>query len=712
MAQTYKYTIEGNTQPAVASNESLDQSINQVDNSTKQLSTDVKQTGVDAQQAFGRQLETKIKTIDGAIKGFGGTVSLLTGTLSTVIGSLGLFGVENENIESFQRAALSAIALGSGLQQSLTGLKDLTEAQKIQNELTATATGLENRNTAALGANAAAAGGVTAALGNAAVSIEAETLATSGNTTAKGVNTAAQAANSATVGAGTTILFTNAAATETLTIATSQLTIAQRVLNVVAKANPYIAIGSVILGVGAAIYSLTSTTKDNTEAEEANAEARAKNEASMRSEEDASLRLSRARGASAVALAEETLQIIKQREERATDEYVAAQVENRFSQRTKDAREAVIAARKEIEIAEAELAQARAKQAADDAKNAETQAAANKKRNEELRNERFERQGILNLIRLEIEESLELLTKQPSEGSILDVRNLKSVEESLKGIYQISKDLVIELEDEPIEFLSREQLDILKRLRGELDTELQQQLYDREQQYKDELALFAGNEDAKTKLTEEYEQDRAKIRRQYAIQTAREIVGITSDFLGVIADINQQSLELQLAQAAGNQAAIDRINADALERQKKLRIAQTLVTTAESILNGFNATSTLPPPFNFIAGGVLAAAYAALGAKTIQTINSTTLEGGSSAGGYNNIPSGGAAFGSINLGGAAAPNAPFPTGILPGVGGGRLGGPTGVGETQMPIRAYVLAGDVENGVQANLALNNRRRLAG
>jgi hypothetical protein len=30
----------------------------------------------------------------------------------------------------------------------------------------------------------------------------------------------------------------------------------------------------------------------------------------------------------------------------------------------------------------------------------------------------------------------------------------------------------------------------------------------------------------------------------------------------------------------------------------------------------------------------------------------------------------------------------------------------------MPIRAYVLAGDVENGVQANLALNNRRRLAG
>jgi hypothetical protein len=30
----------------------------------------------------------------------------------------------------------------------------------------------------------------------------------------------------------------------------------------------------------------------------------------------------------------------------------------------------------------------------------------------------------------------------------------------------------------------------------------------------------------------------------------------------------------------------------------------------------------------------------------------------------------------------------------------------------MPVRAYVLAGDIENGVAANAALNNRRRLAG
>jgi hypothetical protein len=37
MAQTYKYTIVGDTQPAVKGNEALDASINKVDASTKKL---------------------------------------------------------------------------------------------------------------------------------------------------------------------------------------------------------------------------------------------------------------------------------------------------------------------------------------------------------------------------------------------------------------------------------------------------------------------------------------------------------------------------------------------------------------------------------------------------------------------------------------------------------------------------------------------------
>jgi hypothetical protein len=281
---------------------------------------------------------------------------------------------------------------------------------------------------------------------------------------------------------------------------------------------------------------------------------------------------------------------------------------------------------------------------------------------------------------------------------------------SLKTEYEDLSEVLEEIDfEESVSFFSREQLDVFKKLRDSNKTELQLQLEGLRETYLEDLTLFSDNEDVKTQLTEQYEKDRADLRRQYAIQTSQQVLGITSNFLNTIADINQQSLELQLLQAAGNQAAIDKINADALEKQKKLRIAQVIITTAESILNGFNSTSALPPPFNFIAGTALAAAYTALGAKTIQTIQSTTLEGSGANTGFNNIPGGvGTGF---SLGGTPA-NLPT-TGVLPGLGGGRLGSAPTVGTLeQEPIRAYVLAGDVTNGVQANIALNNRRRLAG
>ena len=260
-------------------------------------------------------------------------------------------------------------------------------------------------------------------------------------------------------------------------------------------------------------------------------------------------------------------------------------------------------------------------------------------------------------------------------------------------------------------FFSEKQLEVFKKLRDAQKTGLQLQLEDLRSTYLEDLALFSDNEEMKSKITEQYEEDRAELRRQYAIQTAQQIIGITSNFLNTIADINQANLQLQLAQAGNNQAAIDRINQDALEKQKKLRVAQVIITTAESILNGFNTTSRLPPPFNFIAGGALALAYGALGVKTIQSINATTLEGGgSSGGGFSNISGGG--FSLPTGGGVSIPTSQGA--ILPGLGGGRTGRAPSIGTTveQQPIRAYVLAGDVTNSVQANVALNSRRRLAG
>ena len=44
--------------------------------------------------------------------------------------------------------------------------------------------------------------------------------------------------------------------------------------------------------------------------------------------------------------------------------------------------------------------------------------------------------------------------------------------------------------------------------------------------------------------------------------------------------------------------------------------------------------------------------------------------------------------------------------------GGRLATPSIGTVAEEPIRAYVLTGDISNGVQAGIALNNRRRLSG
>lgn len=492
MAQTYKYTIVGDTQPAVKGNEALDASINKVDASTKQLNTDLGRTSVEAQKAFGAELETKIKATDAQIKRISGTVSLFTGTISTAVGALGLFGIDEDQLAGFQKSVLSVLALGSGVQQAITGFKDLTEARKLQNEVTLASTTAENANTAALTAQAAAAGGVTVALGNAATSITSETIATEANTVAKAGNitadevvfqtrqrllaqgvvlTEAQIAQTLGLEADTAAKGANAAVTGTLTTATTQLTLAQRALNIVAKANPYIAIASILFAVGTAIFALTSSTKDNTDAEKKNAEARKENEAAMRKEEDAALKLLRARRASNVEIAEETLKLAKNRKERAEAEFTAAQLENKFSERTAAARDAVKEATVDLQVAELDLENAR-KEAR--AKAAEDRKAA-KEKADELRNERLETEGLRQVILQLTNETIDSILFAPANpGSLLDVRNLKSVEESLNSIKTVITEIDFEELNDPIKFLSQEQLDILKRLRGELDTELQQ----------------------------------------------------------------------------------------------------------------------------------------------------------------------------------------------------------------------------------------------
>ena len=760
MAQTYKYQIVGDTQPAVKGNEALDASINKVDNSTKQLQKDLGKTSVESNKAFGAELETKIKASDAQIKRISGTVGLFTGTISTAVGALGLLGIDDEQLKGFQQATLSVLALGSGAAQAITGIKDLTESRKLLTELNNASTVAENSNTAALVTNASAAESVTIAQNTAAVSITSEKTATDGNTISKGVNTAA-----------TTV---NTTATEGLTLAKRAQLLVEQALNKVQQLSigGWIAIGVAIATAAKFIYDWTQASKGE--------EGQLKTTIELRRQELELLKETNRQYLNAEAQLKVLEAGAKARGRSITEEA------NAEKQRAKDA---IDRANKEIQLLREGVAVGRVTQeqvqdqidrqkilrgeaekyynqviAAETlyASNIKDTNQKNKDRNKQLRDERLEREGITQLIKLEGEELIDALIykdrpwwewtqvwvgkyKDLKEelgdvvvtlkrvGKPVDLRNLKDLETTIEGIGLALEEIDFNEFEDNIAFLSREQLDILKRLRGELNSGLKQQLFEREQQFNQELALFADNEEAKTRLTEEYEKDRVRIRREYALQLAGEILSTTNALLSELGSLQQEAINIELdklerkyqrdLQLAGENAILKEqitrgfeareleIQKKALAQQKNLRRAQVVTTTAESVINAFNSTSTLPPPFGQIAGSILAAAYIALGAKAISNINATTLDGGSlGTGGFNNVPGNGG----FNIpGGGGVSTAPSLGAILPGLGGGRIATTPTIGTLeQEPIRAYVLAGDVTNGVQANIALNNRRRLAG
>jgi hypothetical protein len=520
-------------------------------------------------------------------------------------------------------------------------------------------------------------------------------------------------------------------------ILTANIGKATAALRAFALANPFTAIAIGIAAVTAAVYALIKAQDKEKEQLEKIVELRKKQE-ELTKKDKAELRKDQIE---LVNLGKTDLQIAEDRVRVLRDQYNEQKRVFDFLKRTQGDSEAAAKQalfvdkigvelndayrqraieRKKAEIEADKEAIENGKKAADQAKkNAEDRA----KRDEELAKAAVkqlndQRQATEDLINL----YTELYPEKVSGGQFefnteLDKTNFL-LQEQLDILFSLTngyEDLSEQLEEidfeESVSFFSREQLDVFKKLRDANKTELQLQLEDLRETYLEDLSLFSDNEEVKTQLTEQYEKDRAQLRRQFAIQTAQDILGITSNFLNVIADVNQQSLELQLAQAAGNQAKIEQINKEALERQKKLRIAQIVVSTAESVINAFTSTSQIPPPFGQIIGAALAASYVALGAKSIATVNATTLDGGSAGGGFNNIPGGGGAF--SLPGGGGISTTPSTGALLPGLGGGRVAGAPTIGTIgQEPIRAYVLAGDVTNGVQANIALNNRRRLAG
>ena len=678
MAQTFKYTVVGDTQPAVKGNEALDASINKVDASSKQLESSLAKSG--------EALELSLQKQDAKIKAIGGSINILGGSVELVVGSLGLIGVDEKIVGQFQKAAVSAIAFADGAKRVFEGYKEITEAKKIFAAVT-----------------------------------KAETVAEVANTGATVTNTTATVAGTVATNAGST-------ATKAFSFSIKGATAALRAF---ALANPFLAI---IVGITAAAGAIALFAGGTKEASEEVKKLAEENERLKLTADDVSKGIQK-RNVELGLLGRTEFDQAKIRLGFARKDLRDAEKANNAIETERAALESLKASTEELQKLQAREIESRRVEEEARARVLELEFAlgeASKKVSKERSeasikaSENIARAAVKQLEdqRIATEMLIDLYTELYPEkvtggqfefNTELDRTNF-ALQEQLDVLFalnteyeDLSEQLEVFTDDIGETFFSEDQLGVFKKLRDAQKTGLQLQLEDLENTYRSDLALFTDNEEMKTQITEQYEADRAKTVRQYAIQNAQAVLGITSQFLNTIAQINQASLELQLAQAAGNQNAINQINADALEQQKKLRTAQVLVTTAESILNGFNATSTLPPPFNFIAGAALAAAYTALGAKSIQTINAVSLEGGSTGGGFNNIPGGG---GFSLPGGGGISTTPSLGAVLPGIGGGRVATPTIGTVAEEPIRAYVLAGDVSNGVQAGIALNNRRRLSG
>lgn len=226
-------------------------------------------------------------------------------------------------------------------------------------------------------------------------------------------------------------------------------------------------------------------------------------------------------------------------------------------------------------------------------------------------------------------------------------------------------------------------------------------------QFKAERAIAEKNKEDLTLLEQIY-----LTKRQQIIDKANQD---EIDSAQATADAIFQS-RLALAQNIG--AAIGQLGAlfkEGTAAAKAAALAEIAINTALGFVQGLDiaqksAKATGPAAvfaFPIFYASQIAAVLGAV-ASAKQVLAQTP--GGS--GGLNASAPTATGGGSFSLGATGTSILPS-TGTLPGLGGGRLGSAPTVGTIgQEPVRAYVLAGDVTNGVQANIALNNRRRLAG
>jgi colicin import membrane protein len=91
-------------------------------------------------------IEVNAEDVTRSIEKFQGAIDILGGSVETVVGSLALFGVENKFIENLEQGALGAIALADGTKRIADGLKDFVGETKLATTAQAIFNAVQNAN--------------------------------------------------------------------------------------------------------------------------------------------------------------------------------------------------------------------------------------------------------------------------------------------------------------------------------------------------------------------------------------------------------------------------------------------------------------------------------------------------------------------------------------------------------------------------------------
>jgi len=168
----------------------------------------------------------------------------------------------------------------------------------------------------------------------------------------------------------------------------------------------------------------------------------------------------------------------------------------------------------------------------------------------------------------------------------------------------------------------------------------------------------------------------------------------------------QQAIEEQ------KNRALEAERKKAFEDQKKFKIADTITSGLSSAFQAFGSAMSLGPILGPIVGGALSAMILAQMANTVQSIKNQQYVGSGTAGGGGGIGTPGQGPTMSNFGGNYSGGAPMVGGgSNPAISGGgtAMSAPPPQGPNT-PIRAYVVANDVSNGLEAEQSINNRRRI--